>query len=105
MIRESREKGLSTKSSSTTSGGEMNGMGGAGGIRICITDSLCCTAETNNIFNQLYANKKKQNWVMCSDVGEPRLCHTEGFPGGSEGNESSRNAGDLSSILGLVDPL
>jgi len=22
----------------------------------CITDSFCCTAETNNIVNQLYSN-------------------------------------------------
>ena len=24
---------------------------------ICITDSLCCTPETNNFVKQLYANK------------------------------------------------
>ena len=26
-------------------------------VDICITDSLCCTAETNNIVNQLYSSK------------------------------------------------
>ena len=25
-------------------------------ICICITESLCCTSETNNIVNQLYSN-------------------------------------------------
>ena len=30
-------------------------------IYICITDSLCCTAETNNIVKQLYSNKKNKN--------------------------------------------
>ena len=27
-----------------------------GVICICIADSLCCTAETNNIVKQLYSN-------------------------------------------------
>ena len=27
-------------------------------IYICVTESLCCTPETNNIVNQLYFNKK-----------------------------------------------
>ena len=26
---------------------------------ICVTESLCCTSETNNIVNQLYFNFKK----------------------------------------------
>ena len=26
---------------------------------ICITDPLCCIAETNTFVNQLYSNKKK----------------------------------------------
>ena len=30
------------------------------GLCICITDSLCCTAETNNAVNQLYPNKIKK---------------------------------------------
>ena len=28
-------------------------------VDICITDSLYCTHETNNIINQLYSNKSK----------------------------------------------
>ena len=28
------------------------------GICVCVTDSLCCTAETNNV-NQLHFNKKQ----------------------------------------------
>ena len=27
------------------------------GMCVCITDSLCCSAETNNTVNQLYSNK------------------------------------------------
>ena len=27
---------------------------------ICITESLCCTPETNNIVDQLYSNIKKK---------------------------------------------
>ena len=39
-------------------------------IRICIriADALCSTAETNNIVNQLYSNKKllkKQFMCLC----------------------------------------
>ena len=26
----------------------------------------------------LLSHKKEQNWVSCSDVDEPRVCHTEG---------------------------
>ena len=26
-------------------------------VDICVSDSLCCIAETNNIVNQLYSNK------------------------------------------------
>ena len=44
----------------------MGGMGGHGrevqegrDIGIHITDSLHCTAETNNIVKQFYSNKKK----------------------------------------------
>ena len=29
---------------------------------ICITESLCCTPETNNIVNQLCSKKKKDVW-------------------------------------------
>ena len=25
----------------------------------------------------LLIHKKKQNWVICSDVNEPKVCHTE----------------------------
>ena len=25
----------------------------------------------------LLSHKKKQNWVICSEVGGPRVCHTE----------------------------
>ena len=25
----------------------------------------------------LLIHKKKQNWVICSDVDEPKVCHTE----------------------------
>ena len=32
---------------------------------------------------------------------DPRLCPSYGFPGGSDGKMSARNAGDLGSIPGL----
>ena len=36
-----------------------------GDVRICIADSLCYTAETNNIVKQLYSNKdvKKKSGI------------------------------------------
>ena len=33
---------------------------GAGGIRICIPDSLCCTAETNTTFSINYMPIKRK---------------------------------------------
>ena len=32
---------------------------------ICITESLCCTPETNNIVNQLCSKKKKRRLEAC----------------------------------------
>ena len=31
-------------------------------IYICITESLCCTSETNNTANQLYFKEKKNKY-------------------------------------------
>ena len=55
--------------------------------------------------------KHGKNWFQISDIGERvHSCHAvpsaaiffsvKGFPGGSDGKESTCNAGDLSSILG-----
>ena len=49
---------------------------------MCITQTLCYTAEIGTTLNQLYFNQK-------------------GFPGGSHGKESACNAEDLGSIPGL----
>ena len=41
---------------------------GYGDICIHIVDSLCCTAETNNMVKQLYSNKdvlKKKTYYYC----------------------------------------
>ena len=49
---------------------------------ICITESLCCTAEIN-IVNQLYFNKKKKDPCLrvafvCRILAEiSRRCHTK----------------------------
>ena len=33
-------------------------------------------AHTHN--GILLCHRKEQDWVICSDVNEPRVCHTEG---------------------------
>ena len=40
---------------------------------ICITESLCCTAEINNIVNQLYINLKK------ASIHIPNITHTHTY--------------------------
>ena len=81
VMRESREKGLNTKSSSTPfRRWDEQGMGGGRGICICITDSLCHRAETNTTFSINYMPIRRNEigsfvvtWVNLD-------CHTEGFP-------------------------
>ena len=38
------------------------------------------------------ADKKEKNWVICSDVDEPRLCHTEWSKWKREKQLSSNNS-------------
>ena len=66
---------------------------------ICITKSLCCTEEINTTLQINYSSiKKKKDKVHLFDPLKI------GFPDGSVGKESARNAGDtgdMGSILGL----
>ena len=39
-------------------------------ICICITESLCCTPQTNNIVNQLYSNKDQKLNLKPINAGE-----------------------------------
>ena len=36
----------------------------------CITESLCCTLETNKIVNELYFNFKKEEKNNCGEKGD-----------------------------------
>ena len=43
-----------------------------------IQNKKCFKKDVVHIYNGiLLSHKKEQNWIICSDVDEPRVCHTE----------------------------
>ena len=50
-------------------------------MAMCLTDSLCCTLETNNVVNQLYSNENCK-WIHLKNVKTWQQQRSHDVPGG-----------------------